>query len=87
MQRKTLLIQVGIHGYRGIEEDALLNALNEMVSKGEKIENSLTSGCLRECYLSAVALPGTAIRATSQISSKLKVWKKKISLCQGYTQF
>ncbi|KAG5516144.1 hypothetical protein RHGRI_037003 [Rhododendron griersonianum] len=59
------------------EEDALLNAMKEMVVKGERIENSFKSGYLRKVEgMLLVALPGTSIRASPHISSKLKVWKK-----------
>ncbi|KAI8530455.1 hypothetical protein RHMOL_Rhmol11G0059700 [Rhododendron molle] len=59
------------------EEDALLNAMKEMVVKGERIENSFKSGYLRKVEgMLIVALPGTSIRASPHISSKLKVWKK-----------
>ncbi|KAF7113384.1 hypothetical protein RHSIM_RhsimUnG0131900 [Rhododendron simsii] len=59
------------------EEDALLNAMKEMVVKGERIENSFKSGYLRKVEgMLLVALPGTSIDASPHISSKLKVWKK-----------
>ncbi|KAI8551577.1 hypothetical protein RHMOL_Rhmol06G0196700 [Rhododendron molle] len=59
------------------EEDALLNAMKEMVVKGERIENSFKSGYSRKVEgMLLVALPGTSIRASPHISSKLKVWKK-----------
>ncbi|KAG5544569.1 hypothetical protein RHGRI_017110 [Rhododendron griersonianum] len=55
------------------EEDALLNAMKEMVVKGERIENSFKSGYLRKVEgMLLVALPGTSIRASPHISSKLK---------------
>ncbi|KAF7120068.1 hypothetical protein RHSIM_Rhsim13G0113900 [Rhododendron simsii] len=60
------------------EEDALLNAMKEMVVKGERIENSFKSGYLGKVDgMLLVALPGTSIRANPHISSKLKVWEKK----------
>ncbi|KAF7141408.1 hypothetical protein RHSIM_Rhsim06G0087000 [Rhododendron simsii] len=56
------------------EEDALHNAMKEMVVKGERIENSFKSGDLRKVEgMLLVALPGTSIHASPHISSKLKV--------------
>ncbi|KAF7150707.1 hypothetical protein RHSIM_Rhsim02G0247200 [Rhododendron simsii] len=60
------------------DEDALLNAMKEMVVKGERF-NSFKFGYLRKVEgMLLVALPGTSIRASPHILSKLKVWKKKI---------
>ncbi|KAH7852251.1 hypothetical protein Vadar_022466 [Vaccinium darrowii] len=60
------------------EEQALLNALKEMVTKGENFsKDSFKSGYLNRLEgMLLAALPGTYIRANPHIASKIKVWKK-----------
>ncbi|CAA0829278.1 Unknown protein [Striga hermonthica] len=59
------------------EEEVLINALKDIISKGWKCENGFKTGYLR--LLERVmmkAFPNTDIRAEPHINSKIHVWKK-----------
>lgn len=59
------------------EEEALLSALKDLVNKGWKSENGFRNGYLivLEDSMKNV-FPGTDIRGTPHINSKIHVWKK-----------
>ncbi|KZV27875.1 hypothetical protein F511_37401 [Dorcoceras hygrometricum] len=59
------------------EEDVLIAALKDVVTKGWKSENGFRSGYLTllESAMHA-ALPGTDLRGNPHINSKVHVWKK-----------
>ncbi|XP_075508092.1 uncharacterized protein LOC142544982 [Primulina tabacum] len=59
------------------EEEVLIEALKDVISKGWKSENGFKAGYLTllENYMRA-ALPGTNLRGNPHINSKIHVWKK-----------
>lgn len=59
------------------EEEVLIAALKDIVSKGWKCENGFRTGYLKLLERSMLkAFPSTDIRAEPHINSKLHVWKK-----------
>ena len=60
------------------EEEVLINALKDIVALGMKVENNtFRSGYLQVLEGKIIkALPGTDLRATPHIESKIKKWKK-----------
>ena len=60
------------------EEDVLIHALKDIVTEGWKVDNNtFRSGYLQVLERKLIiALPGTDLRATPHIESKIKKWKK-----------
>ncbi|KAH6799932.1 hypothetical protein C2S52_000396 [Perilla frutescens var. hirtella] len=59
------------------EEEALINALKDLIVSGWKCENGFRTGyllCLEKEL--AKAFPGTDLRAEPHVNSKIHVWKK-----------
>ncbi|KAL8506003.1 hypothetical protein ACS0TY_017021 [Phlomoides rotata] len=66
------------------EECELMNALNDLVSKGHKCDNGFRSG-----YLSilennlGIKFPGTDLKGEPHINSKIHVWKRQYVCLKG----
>ncbi|KZV28056.1 hypothetical protein F511_33109 [Dorcoceras hygrometricum] len=62
------------------EEDVLITALKDVITKGWKSENGFKSGYLNllESAMQA-AIPGCTLRGNPHINSKVHVWKKTYS--------
>ncbi|KAK6122235.1 hypothetical protein DH2020_044023 [Rehmannia glutinosa] len=73
------------------EEHVLLHALKELVAQGFKCDNGFKSGYQNMLEHSMKqAFPGTTLRSTPHISSKIHVWKKdygSISMILSRTRF
>ncbi|XP_047326607.1 uncharacterized protein At2g29880-like [Impatiens glandulifera] len=59
------------------EQQVLIEALKEIVNLGMKTDNAFRSGYLNVLYdKMLIAFPGTDLRPTPHIDSKIKVWKR-----------
>ena len=61
-----------------IEEDRLIGALKEIVVSGLKVDNGFKASYLHILKNKLIdALPGTDLRGTPHIESKIKMWRKQ----------
>ncbi|KAL8502270.1 hypothetical protein ACS0TY_021410 [Phlomoides rotata] len=66
------------------EECELMNALNDLVSKGHKCDNGFRSGYLAILENNiGVKFPGTDLKGELHINSKIHVWKRQYVYLKG----